>query len=38
MLVEGTISERRELLRFLKSRLLLKDRKIFLDNMPEKDV
>jgi DNA invertase Pin-like site-specific DNA recombinase len=38
MLVEGTIPERRELLRFLKSRLLLKDRKIFLDTAPEKDV
>lgn len=38
MLVEGTIPERRELLRFLKSRLLLKDRKIFLDTVPEKDV
>ncbi len=38
MLVEGTISERRELLRFLKSRLLLKDRKVFLDTAPEKDV
>ncbi len=38
MLLEGTVPERRELLRFVQSSLLLKDRKIFLDTAPDKHV